>query len=115
MCSSYVVPQLYWAIGSHAADHKKLAYWWAKNCYNTKLYIGMAPYQLVDRRQVSADEWQKKRKTAWAKPNEICRQLHLHEQIPQIKGQVFFSASHLLKNPLGICDSLRTYYNDSNH
>ncbi len=110
----YVVPQLYWAIGSRAADHKKLAYWWAHNCFNTKLYIGMAPYQLVDRKQVSADEWQKKRKTAWAKPNEIMRQLHLHEQIPQIQGQVFFSASHLLKNPLGICDSLRTYYKDTN-
>nr|MCR4665464.1 family 10 glycosylhydrolase [Paludibacteraceae bacterium] len=108
----YVVPQLYWAIGTNAADHKKLAYWWAENCYNTRLYIGMAPYQLVDRKQVSADEWQKKRNTAWAKPNEICRQLRLHEQIPQIKGQVFFSASHLLKNPLGICDSLKTYYNE---
>lgn len=110
----YVVPQLYWAIGSSAADHKKLAYWWADNCFDTKLYIGMAPYQLVDRRQVSADEWKKKHNTAWAKPNEICRQLRLHEKIPQIKGQVFFSASHLLKNPLGVCDSLKTYYNDKN-
>ncbi len=106
----YVVPQLYWHIGSRAADHKELAHWWAQHCYNTHLYIGMAPYQLVDRKQVSAVEWKRKKNTAWAQPNEICRQLHLHEQIPQIEGQVFFSISHLLKNPLGICDSLQVYY-----
>ncbi len=108
----YVVPQLYWHIGSRAADHETLSYWWAEHCYNTKLYIGMAPYQLLDPKMMSRQEWKKKKNTAWAIPNEICRQMHLHEKIPQIEGEVFFSTSHLLKNPVGVCDSLKIMWKD---
>lgn len=103
----YVVPQLYWAIGSKAADHKTLAHWWAKNCFQTKLYIGMAAYQLADPKRMPKDEYQRKKSTAWAKPNELSRQMALHREIPEIKGSAFFSLHHLLENPLGICDSLR--------
>lgn len=110
----YVVPQLYWAIGSRAANHEILAHWWAENCFQTKLYIGMAPYQLVDPRLMSADQYNKKKNTAWARPNELCRQLRIHQQIPQIQGQVFFSLHHLLENPLGILDSLRTSFPNIN-
>ena len=106
----YVVPQLYWHIGNKVADHKELTYWWANHCYDTRLYIGMAPYRLFDRKQMTAAEWKRNAKSAWAHPNEICRQLRLHQQVPQVKGEVFFSASHLLKNPVGICDSLRNTF-----
>ena len=103
----YVVPQLYWPIGSQAADHRTLAYWWAKNCFQTRLYIGMAPYQLIDPKQLPTEQYRKKRGSVWAIPNELCRQMRIHDSIPEVKGQVFFSLHHLLDNPLGILDSLR--------
>lgn len=104
----YVVPQLYWHIGHRAADHATLARWWSDNCFQTRLYIGMGVYQLLDSRQMSAAEWKKKSQSAWAQPNELCRQLALHRELPNIRGQFYFSLNHLLKNPQGICDSLRS-------
>ena len=46
----YVLPQLYWEIGKKAADYEILAHWWANEVRGTncKLYIGMAPYRLID-------------------------------------------------------------------
>lgn len=70
----------------------------------------MAPYQLVDPKQMSKEEYQKKCHSAWAKPNELCRQMRLHKDIPEIQGHVFFSLHHLLENPLGILDSLRSEF-----
>lgn len=94
----YVVPQLYWEIGKEVADHAILAHWWAENRGKAKLYIGMS----VGRMRPNKDE-----KGPWQTGNEICRQMRLHQQIPQIEGEVFFSLKSLLRNPVGICDSLK--------
>ena len=96
----YVVPQLYWAIGHKNADHKELSYWWASQAGKTKVYIGMAAYQ---QKEPAASSGQ----NPWTNGNELCRQMRLHRQIPKISGEVFFSAKPLLKNPAGICDSLK--------
>lgn len=96
----YVVPQLYWEIGKKIADYKHLCYWWAENCFQTKLYIGMAPYKLG--RKGEADAWQK--------GNEIARQMRLNRTIPQIQGEVMYSTRPLLRNPRHVCDTIMSYY-----
>ncbi|MBQ4507344.1 MAG: family 10 glycosylhydrolase [Paludibacteraceae bacterium] len=106
----YVVPQLYWAIGSKAADHAELARWWAAHCCKTRLYIGLATYRQQDPKQAAREGKKLNRKDPWSNGNEICRQLRLHKSIPQIEGEVFFSLKPLLKNPMGLCDSLRRNY-----
>lgn len=98
----YVVPQLYWEIGKKVADHAILAEWWAQNCYNTKLYIGMSVGRMGVKHGKQADP-----NNPWQNGNEICRQMRLHQQIPQIQGEVFFSLKALLNNPVGLCDSLK--------
>ena len=106
----YVVPQLYWNIGSKAADHKELAYWWARNAGKAKVYIGLAAYRQEDPVKAKKERKKLNMKSPWANGNEICRQLRLHEQIPGIEGEVFFSLKPLLANPMGLCDSLRNTY-----
>lgn len=129
----YVCPQLYWHIGNRAADYNTLAHWWAlrvneandsfrnkhgnaiinseesdttrnKVASNTasgcKLYIGMAPYRLGSEKEASA----------WRIGNEIDRQMKINRTIPQIEGECFYSTKPLLRNPLGVCDTIRQYY-----
>ncbi len=106
----YVVPQLYWQIGSRAADHKELAEWWARNAGKAKVYIGLAAYRQEDPAKAKKEGKKLNMNSPWANGNEICRQLRLHEQISNIEGEVFFSLKPLLANPMGLCDSLRTTF-----
>ena len=105
----YILPQLYWEIGKKVADYEVLAHWWANEVRGTKckLYIGMAPYRLVES-QKSKVESQKS--NPWANGNEIKRQMDLNRTIPEISGECFYSTRPLLRNPRGVCDSIYTYY-----
>ena len=98
----YVLPQLYWEIGKKVADYEVLAHWWANEVRGTKckLYIGMAPYRLENASP----------KTPWGQGNEIKRQMDLNRTIPEITGECFYSAKPLLRNPRGVCDSIKATY-----
>ena len=98
----YVLPQLYWEIGKKAADYEVLAHWWANEVRGTncKLYIGMAPYRLEGA----------KKDTPWGQGNEIGRQMTLNRTIPEITGECFYSTRPLLRNPRGVCDTIRATY-----
>lgn len=101
----YVLPQLYWEIGKSAADYEILAHWWANEVRGTdcKLYIGMAPYRLEGASP----------KSAWGQGNEISRQMRLNRTIPEITGECFYSTRPLLRNPRGVCDSIRAIYSET--
>ena len=101
----YVLPQLYWEIGKKAADYRILAHWWANEVRGTdcKLYIGLAPYRLENASP----------KSAWGQGNEIGRQLRLNRTIPEISGECFYSTRPLLRNPRGVCDTIKAFYMDN--
>ena len=99
----YVVPQLYWEIGRKGVDYATLANWWADNSYGCRLYIGLAPYRLIDRPNA------KQKGAAWATGNEIMRQLRLNDSIPEIQGECFYSTRPLLRNPRHLCDSIMLF------
>lgn len=98
----YVLPQLYWEIGKKVADYEVLAHWWANEVKGTdcQLYIGMAPYKLEGAKST----------TAWGSGNEIERQMRLNRTIPEITGECFYSTRPLLRNPRGVCDSIKAIY-----
>ena len=100
----YVLPQLYWEIGKPAADYEILAHWWANEVRGTncKLYIGMAPYRLEGA----------KRNSPWGQGNEIGRQMRLNRTIPEITGECFYSTRPLLRNPRGVCDTIKEFYTE---
>jgi len=100
----YVLPQLYWEIGKKAADYEVLAHWWANEVRGTncKLYIGMAPYRLEGA----------KKDSPWSQGNEISRQMQLNRTIPEITGECFYSTRPLLRNPRGVCDTIKAIYSE---
>ena len=105
----YVLPQLYWEIGKKAADYEVLAHWWANEVRGTKckLYIGMAPYRLVESQKSKVES---SKSNPWATGNEISRQMKLNRTIPEISGECFYSTRPLLRNPRHVCDSIRAIY-----
>ena len=105
----YVLPQLYWEIGKKVADYEILAHWWANEVKGTncKLYIGMAPYRLVESQKSKVESG---KANPWATGNEISRQMRLNRTIPEISGECFYSTRPLLRNPRGVCDSIAEFY-----
>jgi uncharacterized lipoprotein YddW (UPF0748 family) len=97
----YVVPQIYWARSSHAANFDTLLNWWSNNTYNRHLYIGQGVYRGAERSKASA---------AFKNPSEIPDQIRDLRNNPRVQGSVFFSSNSLTNNFLGIADSLQTNF-----
>ncbi|MET3210587.1 UNVERIFIED_CONTAM: uncharacterized lipoprotein YddW (UPF0748 family) [Paenibacillus sp. PvR008] len=96
----YVAPQIYWSIGFPAASYDKLVAWWSNEVKNSdvKLYIGHSPYKIGTPEK------------GWQSAEELIKQLKLNENYNQIKGDIYFSAQHLRKNPYGLIQLLQNYY-----
>ncbi|MBW7474580.1 family 10 glycosylhydrolase [Paenibacillus oenotherae] len=97
----YVVPQIYWSLSFNAARYDKLVDWWAGEVAGTNvdLYIGHSPYKLGTG------------ESGWQSAQEIIDQLKYNLNYPEaVKGDAFFSAKDLRRNPLGIKDALQAYY-----
>ncbi|TJY43920.1 hypothetical protein E5161_00495 [Cohnella pontilimi] len=96
----YIMPQIYWSFSYSNARYDVLVDWWAREVdgSNVKLYIGHAPYKLGTS------------EAGWQTADEIVRQLQYNETRPQVRGDVFFSAKDLRRNPLDIIKALKAYY-----
>lgn len=95
----YVAPQIYWHIGFPPADYQELLDWWGRNAYGKHLYIGHAVYKIADDKNLE-----------WSNPDEMLRQIRMLRNNYTANGSIFFSSRQLLKNPLGITDSLSNRY-----
>ncbi len=93
----YVMPQLYWPRGFRVADYDVLMPWWAKQVEGTgvHLYIGQALYR------VGATDT-----PAWTKPGELPAHLTRNRKYPEVRGDVYFSATQVRTNPLGAMDRI---------
>ncbi|WP_431677082.1 glycoside hydrolase family 10 protein [Kitasatospora sp. KL5] len=89
----YVAPQLYWHIGHPQADYRTLARWWAAQTADrdTLLWIGQSAYRAGAPGQAEA----------WQDPAELSRHLALNAELPQIGGDILFSARNLRADPIG--------------
>ncbi|MDG0793670.1 family 10 glycosylhydrolase [Cohnella ginsengisoli] len=96
----YVAPQIYWSMSNAAARYDKLVDWWSSEVAGTsvKLYIGHATYKLGTA------------EAGWQSAGEIVNQLKYNAARPMVQGDVYYSASSLLKNTLGIVQALQNYY-----
>ncbi|MFD0690046.1 glycoside hydrolase family 10 protein [Actinomadura fibrosa] len=92
----YVTPQLYWPIGDKRADYAELVKWWARQVEGTdvQLTIGQAAYRVGE-------------DATWKKPAELSRHLTLNARYPQVRGDVFFSASDIASNRRGFAAKVR--------
>ncbi|MEV5239329.1 family 10 glycosylhydrolase [Streptomyces cinnamoneus] len=89
----YIVPQCYWHIGFAAADYAKLLPWWAETVRGTgvHLYIGEALYRAGDPAQPAP----------WQDPAELSRHIALGRARPEVLGNVYFSARHVVTDRIG--------------
>ncbi|WP_242892811.1 glycoside hydrolase family 10 protein [Actinomadura litoris] len=92
----YVTPQLYWPIGDRRADYAELVRWWARQVQGTgvQLTIGQGAYRVGE-------------DATWKKPAELSRHLTLNAAHPQVRGDVFFSASDLASDRRGFAARIR--------
>jgi uncharacterized lipoprotein YddW (UPF0748 family) len=95
----YIAPQLYWQFGYHLAAFENLLDWWSDNTYGRHLYIGQAAYRAFEPKS-----------RAFHNPAELPNQIKYLRDNARVQGSVFFSANSLMRNPLGLTDSLRTNY-----
>jgi uncharacterized lipoprotein YddW (UPF0748 family) len=96
----YVVPQVYWSLSFPKARYDVLVDWWANEVRGTNvdLYIGHSPYKLGTP------------EIGWGTSEEIINQLKYNTKYFEVKGDIFFSAKDLRRNPLGLIPALQAYY-----
>ncbi|MFE4684132.1 glycoside hydrolase family 10 protein [Streptomyces sp. NPDC056721] len=89
----YIVPQVYWNIGFAAADYGVLVPWWSDVVSGTRvqLYVGEALYKVGIAGQPAA----------WQDQAELSRHLDFDTHYPQVRGNVYFSATQVAADPLG--------------
>jgi uncharacterized lipoprotein YddW (UPF0748 family) len=96
----YLLPQLYWEHGSHAAPFGVLMPWWFDHCYQRHVYYGLAAYRMMNAGS-----------GAWSGVKELMWQLHdIRGRCPN-SGFAFFSASSFDKIRAPIRDSLQNSFN----
>jgi uncharacterized lipoprotein YddW (UPF0748 family) len=93
----YVTPQIYWTIGFTVADYNVIARWWNENNHGIPVYVGQAVYRINSNN----------RDPHWNEGNQLPSQIRLNRSLSNIKGSIFFSSKSFIRNPLGICDSLK--------
>ncbi|MCC3768026.1 glycoside hydrolase family 10 protein [Streptomyces sp. UNOC14_S4] len=89
----YIVPQVYWHIGFPAADYATLVPWWARTVQGTgvHLYVGEALYRAGDPTQPAP----------WQDPAELSRHVALCRTHPEVRGNVYFSATQVVTDRIG--------------
>jgi uncharacterized lipoprotein YddW (UPF0748 family) len=96
----YIAPQLYRPLNDPLVAFNVMVDWWSNNTYNRHLYIGQAPYRMIENKMA-----------AFKKPSELPEEISYLRKNPRVQGSIFFSSTSLLNNPLGFSDSLkRNYY-----
>ncbi|MBO3443022.1 family 10 glycosylhydrolase [Clostridium sp. CCUG 7971] len=85
----YITPQVYWPIGTKAADYSKLIPWWANEVKGTNvdLYIGQGVYKQGEASNSNQNI-----------AAEIKDQINLNRKYSEVKGSIYFSARDIIRN-----------------
>jgi uncharacterized lipoprotein YddW (UPF0748 family) len=93
----YILPQLYWEIGSKAADYASLLPWWALSAGERQVYVGIYSTKMAS--------------ASYSGPsNELENQIRLSRQMIKTYGVVFYSAKSIAGNYSHFADSLKLYF-----
>lgn len=96
----YITPQVYFTFEFDKVPYKVMTDWWAAQPSERHIYMGLGTYRVG-----STD-----RDKAWAMPNQIPRQVRYNRTKKEVQGSVFYNTSSLLRNNLGVSDSLQQLY-----
>ncbi|MGK0138545.1 MAG: uncharacterized lipoprotein YddW (UPF0748 family) [Algoriphagus sp.] len=96
----YIAPQIYFPFEHKLVPYGTLTDWWATNHGKANLYIGHGVYRV--------DEYASS--SAWADPNQIARQLDYNRYTSEVSGSIFYNTNSLIRNNLGMRDSIKVRY-----
>ena len=94
----YLLPQLYWEHGSHAAPFNILMPWWNVHDYERHMYYGLGVYRMVGAHS-----------GPWATSKELMWQLKDIRQNAHTSGYAFYSTASFDKIPQSVTDSLHAF------
>jgi uncharacterized lipoprotein YddW (UPF0748 family) len=95
----YINPQLYRPINDRIASFSVMVDWWSELTYGRHLYIGQAPYRIIENKL-----------HGFKTPTELPKQISYLRKNKRVQGSVYFSSRSLISNPLGFTDSLKNNY-----
>ncbi|MEN0054791.1 MAG: family 10 glycosylhydrolase [Mucilaginibacter sp.] len=95
----YINPQLYRPMSDRIASFSVMVNWWSEHTYGRHLYIGQAPYRIIENKL-----------PAFKVSSELPKQINYFRQNKRVQGSVYFSSKSLISNPLGFTDSLKNNY-----
>ena len=93
----YIAPQLYRPLNDRLVAFNTMVDWWSDNSYNRHLYIGQAPYRIIENKL-----------PGFRMASQLPDQVKYLRKNPRVQGSIYFSSNSLLSNPLGFTDSLKT-------
>ena len=95
----YLIPQIYWNIGTKVADYQVLAHWWNDYCNNRPVYIG----QDVERTIKGIDPNDSTKNQMYAKYT-------IQRSLNNIQGSCQWYAAMVEENPAGYRTTLERVY-----
>ncbi|MGF7037949.1 glycoside hydrolase family 10 protein [Mucilaginibacter lappiensis] len=95
----YINPQLYRPMNDHSVPFGVMVDWWSEHTYGRHLYIGQAPYRIIENKL-----------PGFKIPSELPKQINYLRKNKRVQGSVYFSSRSLINNPLGFTDSLKNNY-----
>lgn len=82
----YVAPQVYWSTQDEATNYIKLIKWWNQEVTNRDVYIGHGIYKINGAQP------------HWDNPEEVGEQIRLSRELPNVKGNIFYSHKHFVRD-----------------
>lgn len=95
----YINPQLYRPLYDNLVAFNTMVDWWSYNTYGRHLYIGQAPYRIIENKV-----------PGFKLPGQIPDQIRYLRKNRRVQGSVYFSSRSLIADPLGFTDSLRNNF-----
>lgn len=81
----YVAPQVYWSTRDEAVNYTKLIKWWNQEVSNRDVYIGHGIYKINGPQPY------------WDNPQEVAQQIKLSRELTNVKGNIFYSHKHFVR------------------
>ena len=98
----YIIPQIYWNIGTRAADYEVLCYWWNDYCGKRPIFIG----QDVERTVKGADPQHPEQ-------HQMMIKYQIQRSLPNVQGSCQWYAAAVVNNPGNYRTMLEQHYHNT--
>lgn len=95
----YLVPQIYWNIGTKVADYEVLCRWWNDYCHNRPLFVGQDVERTIQGKDLQNSQ-----------ANQTVAKYNLQRSLSHIQGSCQWYAASFVEGKVGYRDVLENNY-----